>query len=93
MFDELEKQLDQAFDSFRDSMKDTPAFIRFIFFKSIAKRAVEEAKQAALDHDEEMKRARSEFLNMLNYFKEINDDPDDDIEDSIYEESKAEFLN
>lgn len=93
MFDELEKQLDQAFDSFRDSMKDTPAFIRFMFFKAMAKRAVEEAQQAALDHDEEMKIARGELLNMLKYFKEINDDPDDDIEDSIPEESKAKFLN
>lgn len=92
MFDDLEKQLDLAFDEFYKSMESCPAFIKFIFFKSMAKRAVEAAKQAGVEHAEEMKKAKVELLSLLKAF-EKNDEPDDDIEDSISEESKAEFLN
>lgn len=91
-FDELDEWIEKLFNELDNSTKDCPTFLRWKVFVSIANIALHKAKQAESDHIEEIEKMQSEFLTLLSDLRIRNDDCDD-IDDSISEESKKEFLN
>lgn len=62
---EIDRNLDGLFDELNRATKDSPAFIRYMIYKSLIVRAMDEVKKAEIDYYAEMNKMQFELLNML----------------------------